>query len=122
MFDVGPHSCHIDIKITKKNQVICQVGKGLKRQADHHTGANLVANITEGFQCPEAAPVVMLQVVWMEFFIKVLVRHFDTQKVPVRSGFEPAAVGFFRLFAKGERNVKFPLRQLPDLFQQFFNG
>jgi hypothetical protein len=76
---------HVDVHGLEEEQVLCEVAEGLPRQADHHSGAHLEAQLVElskAFHPP--VPRVVCRV---QLGVEIGVGALYPQQVPMRSGF-----------------------------------
>ena len=121
MDHIGPHADHVDVHVPVEQDVVRQVFQGLAGQADHHSGAHLVAQVPEDVQTVLPHRPFMVPVLRMEGGIQSRIAGFDPQQIPVGPRFLPAPVGIFRLFPQAQGKPQFPVPQLLDVPDQAFH-
>ncbi|KXA69552.1 hypothetical protein HMPREF3201_00910 [Megasphaera sp. MJR8396C] len=119
--DVGSHADHIDIHVAVEEDIVSQVAEGLAGKADHIPRPDLIADTAQAFQAGFADLPFMMAVIGMEGRIESGIAGLDAQQVAVGTGFKPAPIGFFRLFADTKGQAQLAVAQFLDVADQAFD-
>ena len=86
-----PHADHVDVVLGEKQDVVGQIVQRLAGQADHHAGADLIADVAQHGEAFHARFEGLIR--GMDFGEQRRIGGFDAQQIAMRAGFVEALVG-----------------------------